>query len=588
MASHSHRLMSLPAYVRRASAVGTVAAPHESSIRAGLEMFDAGGNAVDAAVAAALVAGVVEPTETTLAGSGFLLLAIPGETPISVEFGPVSPAAAHAELFAPVWGEGPVGAVGVGRVEGDANITGPLAHGVPRTLLGLLTAQERFGLLDRATVLAPAIAAAEEGFIADAWFTSTVLANIGRLRQDPYLRSTFLTEDGLPIGSSSVAFNGMSFEEPERVYQPVLAQTLRDLSAQPLTTLTTGSIAQRLLHTANEAGSLLSPADLAASAPAVVTPLNRGFLGHDLWVPHAPTGGITELQILLAWQATLRLFPPRGERERLLRLNSITRHAFADRYHWLADPDEVSVPIDGLLSNSYADALAELAVSTPAPFTGGTPPWAAYAGTALHDPWVHERESMPSVWAPHTAAEPTSGTTHVSAADETGAVVTITHTAANAFGSAFACPRTGLLFDAAMAWFNPVPGAANSVRGGARPLANMGPMVVTRHGVPEVAIGATGGRRIISAVTQVVIELLERGTRADAVLSRPRFDASGTTTLVHENLAVHLSPADLACGGFTVLPAHNHPYTFDFARVNAAMISNDGIISTIDPMAFAR
>src|SRR5690606_15819949 len=106
-----------------------------------------------------------------------------------------------------------------------------------------------------------------------------------------------------------------------------------------------------------------------------------------------------------------------------------------------------------------------------------------------------------------------------------------THTAANHCGAKVVCERTGLLFDAAMGWFNARENAANSIAAGKRPLANMGPVLLTHQGQPRAAIGAPGGRRIINAVVQVVLNLVERGMQPDEALQAPRIDASGTTLL---------------------------------------------------------
>ncbi|WP_432180736.1 gamma-glutamyltransferase [Streptomyces sp. NBC_00063] len=124
------------------------------------------------------------------------------------------------------------------------------------------------------------------------------------------------------------------------------------------------------------------------------------------------------------------------------------------------------------------------------------------------------------------------GTTHFSVIDGDGMAVSCTHTVANAFGCKVMAEGTGAFFDSSMAWFNASPGTANSIAPGKRPLANMGPLLVRREGRPLLALGAPGGRRIISALTQVLSNVVDRGMGVQEAISAPRVDASGTTVLV--------------------------------------------------------
>ncbi|WP_037051316.1 gamma-glutamyltransferase [Pseudonocardia halophobica] len=566
---------------------GTVAAPHEVSVRAGLEMLERGGTAVDAAVAAALVAGVVEPAETTLAGSGFLVLADPADGAWSVEFGPRAPRTAHSTMYALDLDSQDYPVNGVAAVVGKANSDGPLATGVPRTLLGLLTAQERFGRLPRRMVLAPAIAAAADGFAIDPFFLVSALGDLGRLGRDAGARATFLDAEGLPLGRTSGSHAGTSYAPPSRLPQPVLAATLAEVADAPdLDLLRTGAVAERIVATSGELGGILTAADLAASAPDIVRPLSTVFRGHEILVPAAPSGGLTQLQALATWQA---LHPEGGPiedtAERTRQLAAVLLHAFADRYHWLGDPDVVPVPpASALLAPGYIRLLAEQVRARAVPTTEGAPPWSFYAGRAEHDPWAFATSHVPA-WEPELASTPTAGTTHVSVVDAEGRAVSVTHTAAHPFGSAIVCSRTGLLLDSAMAWFNAAPGAANSIRPGARPLANMGPTVITHEGRPVAALGASGGRRIISTMVQLVINLLDRRTSLTDALAAPRVDASGPELLLQGSLGTHAPElADLAA---VAVRGTNAPFTTDFARANGAVRHAGGTRSAVDALCFA-
>lgn len=582
----SHRVSQLPVAAREQQGGGSVVAARELSVRAGQAMFELGGNAVDAAVAAALVAGVIEPAETSLAGSGFVLLHHPQHGAWSVDFGPLAPLGATPDMFEIDRSGLSSNVLGLAPVVDAENVFGPRASGVPRTLLGLLTAHERWGNVSRAHVLAPAIAAARTGMPADSWFLVNAMQDLERLAADPGCREVFLEADGLPRGRRSAAPYGVSVGEPEYIVQPALARTLETVAEEGLTTLTEGSIALELAATFADRGMCLTAADLRRSAPRVERPLTLAYRDHTVAVPQAPGGGLTVLQILAIWQ---QLHSPAdagalSRAEQLQRLSRVLRHAFADRYHWLGDPEVVPVPAQALLSEEYARQIAEICAEQEWPLDLAAAPWNRFATEALHDPWRFETRAETPQWAPTGGTEPSSGTTHVSAADAEGWVVSITHTAANHFGAAVLCPRTGLLFDSAMAWFNAVPGAANSIAGGARPVANMGPALVLGP-QRSVAVGASGGRRIISAVAQLIISLVDRSDAPAAALARPRIDGSGAPIVVHELDAE--AAAQVPELGAVVVPHASLPHQLDFARASIAEVDRAGLVRTaIDARAY--
>lgn len=576
----THSVKQIPVATRESSR-GSVVAARDSSVRAGLEMLELGGNAVDAAVATALVAGVVEPTETTLAGCGFILLHHPEHGPIEVDFGPLAPLAASEDMYELDSGAASSNVLGLAPVKEHANVTGPLASGVPRTLYALLETHARWGRLSREQVLAPAVAAAEEGFQSDGWYVLNALQDRDLLARDPGCAQTFLDEQGLPIGSRSAFAYGRSVEAPPVVKQPLLAETLRSLSRRGHGDLVAGELADRLVETFAEYGMVLARDDLARMAPRIGVPRTLDFRGSTIAVPSAPGGGLTVLEALNIWQ---HLAPREGALDRrthVKMLSRVLRHAFADRYHWLGDSEKRDIPVDALLSDGYARQIAERCLD--APWSNSLvqgQPWIFFADHALNDPWPFDpdRRSAP-IWSSGGASEPASGTTHVSASDSDGWVVAITHTAANHFGSAVLCPRTGLLFDSSMAWFNARPGSANSIVAGGRPVANMGPALIIDEAAGTVrAVGASGGRRIISAVTQLVVELVEQGKSIDEALAVPRIDASGANVVMHAfDSSISESEPELNA---VVVPHHSVAFELDFARANIAEYRRDGGVRT--------
>ncbi len=592
MTTLTHDSGSIPVSTRTSDR-GTVVGARDASVRAGLEMYELGGNAVDAAVSAALVAGVIEPTETTLAGSGFILIHLPNGEMVSVDAGPLAPLDAHAEMYELDKQAMSSNVLGLAPVVGNANLTGTRASGVPRILLALTEAHAKYGELPRSTVFAPAIRAATEGFAADSWFVVNALQDLTLLRSDPGCAETFLAK-GLPIGSASAFPYGLSVERPHLIAQPRLARTLEIVAAQGPEALITGEIAEQLIQTFRQYGMSLRAADLLRAAPRIETPRMLQFRGATVAVPCAPGGGLSVLQALNIWQQVVSDSQPLTRTDRVLLTSRTLRHVFADRYHWLADPELKPVPLEGLLSENYAKYLAELCQrETWNVDKFSMEPWTYFADVALHDPWPFEPGNdagntfnRPS-WGSDGATEPSSGTTHISAADRDGFSISITHTAANHFGSAVLCPRTGLLFDSAMAWFNAKPGAANSITPGGRPVANMAPALLVKPDGTVVALGASGGRRIISAIFHLVRELVEgEGEHApERALATTRIDASGSRVVLHEHdadLVESLSELNAL-----VVPQQSLSFELDFARANLAATPPEGpVVSAIETRAY--
>jgi len=293
--------------------------------------------------------------------------------------------------------------------------------------------------------------------------------------------------------------------------------------------------------------------------------------------------------MLNIWQALYPDSPPlKDGAERLDYLAQASWHAFADRYHWLADAQVVPVPEAGLLSDSYAREIAAFirAGHPPPRSAGAETPWNYFARHAAHDPWMHEPGTAPSrAWSPDGGTAPPAGTTHVSVVDGQGMAVSITHTAANHCGAKVVCERTGLLFDAAMGWFNARAGAANSIAPGKRPLANMGPVLLTRGGRTLAAIGAPGGRRIINAVVQVVLNLVERDMAPDLALQAPRIDASGTALLASERLAGVVSGLQEAYGPVALVGEQHQGYGYELARPVIALHDGQAGHAAVDPFS---
>ena len=325
-----------------------VAAARRESVDAAVAMLEAGGNAVDAAVACGFVAGVVEPSDTCLAGSGLMIVSDPAGADLAIEFPPRAPAAARPDMYEVVSSAGATKLLGVSVVAGDANADGILAPGVPGTIAGLLAAHERLGRLDREQVMAPAIRAAADGFEVDAYFALQAREALDALRAQPEAAALYLV-DGLPPRPAFLG--GTTLAVPPRLRQPELARTLEIVAGQGAAGFYGGEVAAAIEHHFAERGGLLTRADLASYAPLVGEPLRVRYRDCELLVPRSPCGGWTAAQML----RVLERFAPRAATEQspeeLHVLAGASAYAFADRYAWLGDPDAVPVPLGGLLSD---------------------------------------------------------------------------------------------------------------------------------------------------------------------------------------------------------------------------------------------
>jgi gamma-glutamyltranspeptidase/glutathione hydrolase len=572
--------------VRRRAPSGdavAVAAARRASVDAALAMLDAGGNAADAAVACGFVAGVVEPMETCLAGSGLLLAWDPGAgRATAVDFPPRAPFAARPDMFEVVSSQDAARLLGVSAVRDDANTEGILAPGVPGTVAGLLAAHQRLGRLPRRQVLEPAIRAAADGFAVDGYHALEILDHLETLRAHADAAAIHLDDRG---GPPTPAFLGdATLGVPPILRQPDLARTLEIVAGHGAEGFYAGEVAEAIERHFAMHGGLITRADLAAYAPIVGEPLAIRYRGADVFAPVSPCGAWTALQILRALEPLDLSGTSPADPDALHAVVVASRRAFADRYHWLGDPEHVPVPLRGLLSDGYAgEAAAAIRAGDLGPRLDGPDglPWEVLAFAAAGDPWPHDDDPArrPEYRPPHpaTVAGDGHGTTHFAVVDGDGMMVSCTHTAGNAFGSKVVAEGTGLLFDAAMVWFNAVPGAANSIAPGKRPLVNMSPVLAVEDGRARVTVGAPGGRRIIAAVVQVLANVLDRGVPLQDAMDAPRVDASGAAVLASERLGDEALAALRARGHDVVAVREEHmPFGYEFARPAGVEVGPDG------------
>ncbi|MFT4702796.1 MAG: gamma-glutamyltranspeptidase/glutathione hydrolase [Bradymonadia bacterium] len=461
-----------------------VAADHPLASQVGVDIMQAGGNAVDAAVAVGLVLGVVNPFASGLGGGGFLLVRTPDGVVEALDFRETAPAAAHRDMY--------VG--GDGEVDRSASITGGLAVAVPGELAGFWAAHERYGVLPWATVIEPARALAADGFEAGTLLEGRLDGN-SRLSPDSPLARVFQNEDGY-VRAGDV------------VRRPGLARALQSLATDGPNVFYTGWIADDIAAAAQGAGGVMTTEDLAGYAPRWSAPVSTTYAGHTVHgMPLPSSGGYVIAQVLdmLSDFAVVRLAYDDAAFAHLVM--SALAPAFAVRAHEMGDG----------LSREDADARfrgrrqLERARSSYSPVTIGE---ATDYGAIIE--------------APRDA-----GTSHFSVIDPNGMAVACTSTVNTSFGSLVLATESGIVLNNEMDDFASQPGVpnvfglvgseANSIAPGRRPLSSMSPTIVEDQEGLVGVLGGSGGPRIITGTLLALLQLIHYERTALEAVSAPRF-----------------------------------------------------------------
>ncbi len=468
---------------------GAVVTVHALATEAGVEALRAGGNAVDAVVAAGLVLGVVDGHNSGLGGGCLLLVRSPDGTIAAIDGRETAPAAATPGMF-----------LVEGRADPALSRTGPLAVATPGQAAAFHDALESFGRLPWRDHCRRAARIAAEGFDVGAGYAARVRSVEAELARDEGARAIFLREDGSAIRAG------------DRLHQPDLARSLEALGDEGPAWFYRGPFANRVDAWMREHGGILTADDLAAYAPRRREPVTTRYRGRTIvGFPPPSSGGIHVGQILsILDRFDVGAMPPDGSDFRHLVAEAMKR-AFADRARWLGDADHVPVP-RGLIDPEYTASLAagiDPRRATPVP-AHGMPP---RADTDLFPPAGH--------------------TTHFAAADDEGWWVACTATVNTTFGAKVVVPGTGIVLNDEMDDFVAEPGArnafglvggeANAIAPGKRPLSSMAPSLVLEGDRPVMAVGAAGGPTIISQVVLAIVHTIDFGAAPGEALARPRF-----------------------------------------------------------------
>lgn len=544
---------------------GLVVAGHPLGADVGGTVLARGGNAVDAAVATAFAMTVVEPFMSTIGGAGTMLvhLAAENET-LVVDFNAVAPAAAHDTMYRTIGGVS-AALFPWPKVEDDANVFGPRSVAVPGSVAGLTLALERFGTMDLADVMRPAITLAREGFVHDWYQALTTARYIEELGAFPETARVFLR-------SGRGIYRPPHMEAGEHATYPDLARSLELIARDGIDAFYRGPIAQAIADHMRATGGIITRADLAAYTARVDAALWGRYRDVDLAWSGGATGGITGLEIL----NILEQFPSASvgadTAEGLhLRAQAVSR-AFTDRLGLLGDPAEIKAPWDRLASKEYArDVATEIRrakrVGAPGPalrpsLRGRTP---RGPGGRHFAPPAHALDC----------------TTHIGVVDRQRNMVSLTHTAVSTFGSRVVVPGTGILLNNGMLWFDPEPGKANSVGARKRVLSNMTPVLGFRRGRPYLTLGAPGGRKIVSAVPQVISTLIDRRQSLQAAVEAPRLHTEGGEVSIDRRVG-DKAIATLRKRGHRVAPWEETFATFALAKPVGIRVTDKGLEAGLD------
>lgn len=486
---------------------GIVSSQHFEASEAGARVLAEGGNAVDAAVAAAIAIGTVEPWMSGLGGGGHMLVYLAAENrAFDVDFSTRAPLALNPDDY-PLNSGTDSDLFGWPAVVDNRNVLGPHSFAIPGFVAGMAAALERFGTRSWGESLAPAIALARRGMDVDWYATLKIAAAAPQLRE---------------------------FVESARVYLPSGHVPAGEWGG-PVPHITLGSLAGTL-ERLSEAG----PRDFYEGQVAAQVLSDIEKLGGSMGAPD-----------LAGYQA--RIVPAQSFRYR----NALV-HAATDL-------------TAGPTLRRTLDMLAER--TSP----GTAPDAAMYAGFAssLLEAYAERLEGLGD---DGEAIAPTC-TTHMSVVDGQGNMVALTQTLLSVFGSKVVLPETGILMNNGIMWFDPRPGRPNSVAPGRRPLTNMCPTIVDTGKGSRVALGASGGRRIMPAVMQLISFLVDFPMGVDEACHQPRLDVSGTP-LVTLDARLPAAVCDTLAERYDTTRAQHGVYPALFACPNLVARDNESGINT--------
>jgi gamma-glutamyltranspeptidase/glutathione hydrolase len=474
-----------------------VASVHALASRVGVQVMQAGGNAVDAAVAVGFALAVVHPQAGNLGGGGFMLIRFADGKTHFIDYREKAPAAATANMYLDAQG----------NVIPDASTIGYRAIGVPGSVAGMVFAEKKYGKLSLEQVMAPAIKLAQEGF-------PLAAEDASDLRDDRYLRE-------FPESRRVFQRDGNYFKAGETFRQPDLARTLKRIADNP-DDFYHGALARELAASVQKGGGLITVDDLAQYEAKEREAVRGSYRGYEIIsAPPPSSGGITLIEILNILEGYNLAKLGRSGQSIHLTMEAF-RRAFFDRAEFLGDPDFSKIPVAQLIDKRYSAAWRE-----------SIDPAHASHSKELQRPAVFTELEQYASGHRAAAVPESNSTTHYSIVDSSGNAVAVTTTLNAWCGSRVTAEGLGFLLNDEMDDFTAKPGVpnmfgliqgpANAIGPGKRPLSAMAPTIVLKDGKLFLVLGSPGGPRIISTVANILMGVVDYGLNLQQAVNAPRF-----------------------------------------------------------------
>jgi gamma-glutamyltranspeptidase / glutathione hydrolase len=475
-----------------------VVSVNELASHVGADIMQAGGNAIDAAVATGFALAVVHPAAGNIGGGGFMLIRMADGKAHFVDYREKAPAAATRDMYLDAQG----------NVIPGASEIGYKAIGVPGSVAGMVYAEQKWGKLTLKQVMAPAIKLARDGY-ALTWDQARDL-------HDQYLAK-------FPESHRVFQRDGYYYKPGETFRQPDLAHTLERIAKDPQD-FYRGSLARELAAAVQKGGGLITADDLAHYEVREREPVRGTYRGYEiLSAPPPSSGGIVLIESLNILEGyDLSKLGDRSAQSIHLTVEAF-RRAFFDRAEFMGDPDFTKIPVAQLIDKKYAAAWRET-----------IDPEHASPSQELKRPAIFaELEQYAASHPPAMAPHESNHTTHYSVVDAEGDAVSVTTTINSWFGSRVTADGLGFLLNDEMDDFSSKPGVpnsdgliqgmANAIGPGKRPLSSMTPTIVVHDGKPVMVLGSPGSSKIITTVANVLMGVVDYGMNIQEAVDAPRF-----------------------------------------------------------------
>ena len=466
---------------------GMVSTQEVTATGIGVDILKKGGNAVDAAVAVGFALAVTLPRAGNIGGGGFMMvhIAASGKT-VAIDYREMAPAGATGKMYLD----------SQGNVDKQRARFSYLSVGVPGTVAGMALALEKYGTMSLAEVMAPAIFLARNGITVTSPTADALHRRQKRLSKHPATARIFLHSDGTPWAAG------------EQLVQADLAESLAQIAEQGPDAFYRGEIARKIAASMAANGGLITMDDLKNYTAVERAPVHGSYRGYDIYsMPPPSSGGVHLIQLLNILEDYPIAFLGHNTADTIHLMTEAMKLAYADRSHYLGDPDFWKVPVTGLTSKAYAAKLREkisLRYATPS------------------------KSIKPGDPLPHESNE----TSHYSIMDSAGNVVSNTYTLNFSFGTGIVAAGTGILLNNEMDDFSAKPGVpnafglvggeANAIEAHKRPLSSMTPTIVFRDGKASLATGSPGGSRIITTTLQLIMNVVDHKMNIAAATAASR------------------------------------------------------------------